>query len=72
LKNRQLFPEYEDANAQSYTMPKTNMTLKSDSSNLVLEYPISEIEVIVKNFKLNEKNMIPPDVITKYNELKAE
>ena len=35
---RQLFPEYEDANAQSYTsMPKANMTLKPDSSNSVLE-----------------------------------
>ena len=37
----------------------------------MLEYPISEIEVIVKNFKLNEKNMIPPDVIMKYNEWTA-
>ena len=71
LKNRQLFPEYEDANAQSYTMPRANMSLKPDSSSLVLEYPMSEIEVIVKNFKLNEKNMIPSDVIMKYNEWAA-
>ena len=68
LKNRQLFPEHEDANAQSYTMPKAGMSLKPDLSNLVLEYPISEIEVIVKNFKRNEKNVIPSDVIMKYNE----
>ena len=71
LKNRQLFTEYEDANAQSYTMPRANMSLKPDSSSLVLEYPMSEIEVIVKNFKLNEKNMIPSDVIMKYNEWAA-
>ena len=71
LKNRQLFPEYEDANAQSYTMPRANMSLKPDSSSLVLEYPISEIEVTVKKFKLNEKNMIPSDVIMKYSEWAA-
>ena len=40
LKNRHLFPEYEDSNAQSYTMPRATMSLKPDSSNLVLEYPI--------------------------------
>ena len=45
LKNRHLFPEYEDSNAQSYTMPRATMSLKPDSSNLVLEYPISEIAV---------------------------
>ena len=72
LKSRQLFPEYEDANALSYTMPKSSMVLKPDSSNLVLEYPMSEIEVVVKNFKLNEKNMIPSDVIMKYNEWTAK